>query len=195
MLSNVPRLVFKPRHAETAAVVPAAAAAVPMLDVFAYAEDCILSGRIALTADRLTDVLNGHDQYTLVDVLVEDLADGHVLERRDVLVARDELLLVQIVGPRGNPERRNRTRQHPLDLQVGPYHVRGHLHALPGSDPIASLDRRHAMVPFTDVVIEHQVDGAVKSRRLSAVLVNRERIDWVVVGQDVAGSMPDEVPE
>jgi hypothetical protein len=134
-----------------------------MVDVFAYAGDCILSGRIALTADRLTDVLNGHSECTLVDVLVEDLTDGHVIERREVLVARDELLLVQIVGPRGNPERRNRTRQHALELKVGPYHVRGHLHALPGSDPIASLRHRHPMEPFTDVMIEHAVDGIVRA--------------------------------
>ncbi len=59
-----------------------------------YAEDSILSGRVALTADRLTDLLNEHDQYTLVDVLVESLVDGRAVERREVLVDRDELSIM-----------------------------------------------------------------------------------------------------
>lgn len=192
MMRNVARLVFSPvRPAPPQAPDPAVAPAVPMVDLFAYAEDCILSGRIAFTADRLTDVLNSHDEYTLVDVLVESLLDGHVVERSEVLVARDELLLVQIVGPRGNPEQRQRTRQHPLELKVGPYRVRGYLHALPGSDPIASLRHRRVMVPFTDVTVEHSIAGAGQLRHLSAILVNRDQIESVAMGIDAEVEMPD----
>jgi hypothetical protein len=191
VLRNVPRLVFIPRREPTPSVSLPANPAVPMLDVFAYAEDCILSGRIELTADRLTDVLNAHDQYGLVDVLVESISDGHVIERPEILVGRDELLLVQIVGPRGNPERRSRTRPHPLELQVGPYHLRGHLHALPGSDPIASLRHRQPMVPFTDAVVEHSAEDGLTRRHLSAVLVNQKRIDWVMPIEGDVVTMPD----
>jgi hypothetical protein len=192
MLRDVARLVFSsprslPPDVPPVAVVRPAA----MVDLFAYAEDCILSGRIALTAARLTDVLNNHDEYTLVDVLVESLVDGHVVERREVLVARDELLLVQIVGPRGNVERRHRTRQHALQMEVGPYQVRGYLHALPGSDPIASLRHRRPMVPFTEASIEHSIDGSLQRRHLAAVLVNREQIDSVVETVDEQVEMPD----
>jgi hypothetical protein len=192
MLRNVVRLVFSPpRSVPLDAPGPVVAPAAPMVDLFAYAEDCILSGRIAFTADRLTDVLNSHDEYTLVDVLVESLLDGHVVEQREVVIARDELLLVQIVGPRGNPEQRQRTRQHPLELQVGPYRVRGYLHTLPGSDPIASLRHRRAMVPFTEVSVEHSIAGVAQRRHLSAVLVNRDQIDSVAVGIDAEIEMPD----
>jgi hypothetical protein len=190
MIRNVARLVFSaPRAA--AELEPIAVPSPPLIDLFAYAEDCILSGRIALTADRLTDVLNSHPEYTLVDVLVESLLDGHVVERREVLVARDELLLVQIVGPRGNVERRQRTRQHPLELQIGPYRVRGHLHTVPGSDPIASLRHRRPMVPFTEVSVEHSIDGALQRRYMSAVLINRERIELVAIVVDEEVEMPD----
>ena len=111
------------------------------VEFVAYAEDSILSGRVALTADRLTDLLNDHDQYTLVDVLVESLVDGRAIERREVLVDRDELSIVHLLGPRGSSDRRIRTRQHPVAIQLGPYHVRGYLHALPGSNPIDSIRR------------------------------------------------------
>ena len=190
MLRNPVRLVFAAPRA-VAPDAPPAATPTPMVDLFAYADDCILSGRIAFTADRLTDVLNSHEEYALVDVLVESLFDGHVVERREILVGRDELLLVQIVGPRGNAERRQRTRQHPLAMQVGPYNVRGHLHALPGSDPIASLRHRRPMVPLTEVSVEHSIDGVPQRRHLSAALVNRDRIESVVVVADEEVEMPD----
>ncbi len=163
----------------------------PEVEFVAYAEDSILSGRVALTADRLTDLLNEHDQYTLVDVLVESLVDGRAIERREVLVDRDELSIVHLLGPRGSSDRRIRTRQHPVALQLGPYHVRGYLHALPGSDPIASIRRRPPMVPLTEAWIEHFVGDVLQRRRVSAVLVNRHLMDWIVEAKDQEVEMPD----
>lgn len=195
MLRSVARLVFTPpigtRREFTPPAVVDAAPADPLVDLFAYADDCILSGRIALTGARLTDLLNNHDEFTLVDVLVESLADHHVVATGEVAIRRDELVLVEIVGPRGDPERRHRTRQHPLAVQAGPYHVRGYLHALPGSDPIASLRHRRPMVPLTDALVEHVVDGVPQRRQLSAVLVNRDRIDSVVEVDDSDIRVPD----
>ncbi len=192
MLRNVARLVFREPAAPLWQVPqPVATATTPMVDLFAYGEDCILSGRIALTADRLTDVLNEHDEYALVDVLVESLDDGHAVERPEVVVRRDELLLVHIVGPRGNVQRRQRTRQHPLELWLGPYLVRGYLHTLPGSDPIASLRHRQPMVPLTDARVEHTVGGVAQRRYLAAVLVNRDQIDSVATAHVDEVEMPD----
>ena len=161
------------------------------VEFVAYAEDSILSGRVALTADRLTDLLNDHDQYTLIDVLVESLVDGRAIERREVLVDRDELSIVHLLGPRGSSGRRVRTRQHPVAIQLGPYHVRGYVHALPGSDPIESLRRRPPMVPVTDAWIEHFVGDTLQRRRVSAVLVNRHLMDWIVEAEDDEVEMPD----
>ena len=52
-------------------------------------------------------------------------------------VPRDELLLVHATGPRGDQARRPRTRQHPLAVQLGPYQVRGYLHAAARHRPAA----------------------------------------------------------
>lgn len=133
----------------------------PQVEFVAYAEDCLLSGYVDLAADRLTDLLNEHQEFELVDVFVQDLA-GAGTQMATVTVERDELLMVHAVGPRGDRGRRTRTRQHPVAIQIGPYHVRGYLHALPGSDPISSFRRRRPMVPITDAWIEY-----VSARRAS----------------------------
>jgi hypothetical protein len=164
---------------ETPTHVTSASTILPEIEAVAYAEDCILSGHVRLTAERLSDVLNDHDEYEIVDALVENLAGGHALEIRNTLVHRDELLLVQASGPRGNPQRRQRTRQHAITLKSGPYEVRGYIHVIPGSDPIASFRRRKPMVALTDAVITYAVDSVRQERRAAVVIVNRECVDWV----------------
>jgi len=170
---------------------PLAAASLPEVEFVAYGEECLLSGRLRLDAERLTDMLNAHDEVQLVDVMVERL-DGHpAVEVRQVLVRRDELLLVHATGPRGSLARRHRTRQHALAMQIGPYHIRGYVHALPGSDPVTSLRRRKTMVPLTDAWIEYAIGTTRERRRVAAVVVNREQIDWVVPALDDEVEMPD----
>lgn len=161
------------------------------LEFVAYSEDCLLSGHLRLSTDRLTDMLNEHDEYLLVDVLLERLADGGAVEVKEVLVLRNELLLVHATGPRGNAARRHRTRLHPVAMQVGPYHIRGYLHSRPGSDPIQHMRRRKAMVPLTDAWIEYQSGSVRQRRRVGAVVVNREQMDWIVPAEDDQVEMPD----
>jgi hypothetical protein len=154
------------------------------LEFVAYAEDCVFSGLLRMSSDRLTDMLNEHDEYVLVDVLLERLADGVGVEVKEVLVLRDDLLLVHATGPRGNAARRHRTRVHPVAMQVGPFHIRGHLHASPGRDPIQQLRRRTAMVPLTDASIDY-LSGATRHRRsVGTVVINREQIDWIVPAEE-----------
>lgn len=189
------RLLLAFRHhdgKDDAVAAPAPAVVVlPEVEFVAYGEDCLLSGRLRLDADRLTDMLNTHDEYQLVDVMVEPLDGNLAMEVREVLVRRDEVLLVHATGPRGNQARRQRTRQHPLAMQVGPYHIRGYLHALPGSDPVSSMRRRKTMVPLTDAWIEYAVGTTRQRRRVSALVVNREQVDWVVPALDDEVEMPD----
>jgi hypothetical protein len=146
------RVVFGRSTATIASAAPLreAARASQQVEFVAYGEDCVLSGVVRLASDRLTDMLNDHDEYQLVDVLVEGLTGDRAVEVREVLVRRDELLLVHAAGPRGNQDRRHRTRSHPVAIQMGPYHLRGYLHALPGADPVQSIRRRKPMVPLTD---------------------------------------------
>jgi hypothetical protein len=161
------------------------------LDFVAYAEDSVLSGRLELRADRLTDLLNEHDEFVLESVLVSSLTDGHAIEAAELLVARDELFLVHATGPRGSRGRRQRTRQHALAMQLGPYHVRGYVHALPGTDPIANLRRRRPMVPLTEAWIEYELNGVREGRRVSTVVVNRHQLDWVVEAADEEVEYPE----
>jgi hypothetical protein len=179
------RLAFA-RH-PFAVVEPDETPAAPKLleiELIAYAEDCILSGRLPLAAERLSDLLNDNVEFELVDVMVEDLVGGRPIEVRDTIVRRDELLLVQATSPRGNPGRRRSTQQHPIVAKIGPYKVRGLVHALPGNDPIESLRGRKPMVALTDVVIEYSIGTDHHRRRAEVVIMNRECVDWIVEGHD-----------
>ena len=179
------RLVFRRSADLTAAeVAPAPVAAIREIEFVGYAEDCTLSGRVALDAERLSDLLNQHDRFELVDVLVAPLDGGRAYELREMLVERDEIMLVHAMGPRGNAGRRQRTRQSPIVVKSGPYEVHGYVHALPGSDPIASLRRRRPMIALTEAVIRYSVGRDRLERRVGTVIVNRETTDWIVEGQD-----------
>jgi hypothetical protein len=113
------------------------------------------------------------------------------MEVTEVLVRRDELFLVHATGPRGNQDRRHRTRSHPVAIQMGPYHVRGYLHVRPGADPVQAILRRQPMVPLTDAWIEFPLASDRQRRRVGTVVVNRDQIDWIVpaIGDEV--EMPD----
>jgi len=161
--------------------------AVPLgriVEFLAYGDDCLMVGRLRLHGDRLTDQLNEHDEYEIVDLVAERLSDGHAAESPTLLVARHELLLVQAAGPRGDPERRHRTRAYPVAVQVGPYRVRGQLHAMPGVDPEVVIHRRAPMVPLTEAWIERQVGTEWDEHRIGTVVLNRDRMDWVVATWD-----------
>lgn len=145
----------------------------------AYGEDCIVTGHTILDADRLTDMLNLHDEYDLADVTVERFDDGEPLELPEISVGRDEIVLVQATGPRGDALRRHRTMPQHLAVQMGPYKVRGFFHALPGTDPILAMRRRKTMVPLTDARIEYTIHGERRETQVDTVIINREQIDWV----------------
>ena len=161
------------------------------VEFVAYGEDCVLSGVVRMATDRLTDMLNEHDEYLLVNVLVEGLVGDRSVEVTEVLVRRDELLIVHAAGPRGNQGRRHRTRAHPVAIQLGPYHVRGYLHALPGADPIQGIRRRQPMVPLTDAWIEFPAVTGRPRLRIGTVMVNREQVDWIVPAVDEEVELPD----
>lgn len=170
---------------------PPAPALAPEVEFMGYADDCVLTGHIRLDAARLTDLLNDHDEFELVDVHVESLIGDKIIEVRDVTVGRDELLAVHALGPRGERGRRVRTRQHPLAMKAGPYRVRGYLHALPGTDPISSFRHRRPMVPLTEAWIEYDLGAEPQRRRATTLVVNRQQIDWVVEAIDDEVDMPD----
>ena len=144
----------------------------------AYAADCRILGQVPLEAGRISDLLNAYDEYELVDVELESLADGHVVASPVVLVGRDELIAVHASGPAGPRAKRTHTRAFPILIQAEPYLIRGYLHVLPSADPIASFRHRKPMVPLTDAWIEYMAAGKPVRMSLGTIVVNRELADW-----------------
>jgi hypothetical protein len=158
----------------------------------AYGEDCIMSGRAVLNADRLTDMLNDHDQYLVSGLVVERFDETAPFELDDeIAVPRDEIYLVHASGPRGDANRRHRTMPQHLALKMGPYKVRGFFHALPGADPVVALRRRKAMVPLTNARIEYTIHDQHREITVDTVIVNREQVEWVEAVQPGQVEFPE----
>ncbi|HEX5148437.1 MAG TPA: hypothetical protein VFW02_05105 [Candidatus Limnocylindrales bacterium] len=179
MMKGLPRRIrlgFSTSHADESLAI-----GVPdQVDFVAYGADCILSGRAVLDADRLSDMLNSHDEYLVSGLSVERFDDETPFELDDeIAIPRDEIYLVHASGPRGDAARRHRTMPQRLAIKMGPYKVRGFFHALPGADPVLAFRRRKAMVPLTDGRIEYTFHGERRETTVDTVIVNREQIDWV----------------
>ena len=162
------------------------------VEFLAYGEDCLIVGRMRLEAERMTDLLNERDAFDVLDLVVEQLDDGRSATAPELTVSRDELLLVQVAGPRGDASRRIRTRVYPVAAQVGPYRVRGHLHAMPGVDPTTVIHRRAPMVPLTDAWVDRPVGTERDLQHIGTVVINRDRMDWVVATWDDSSRWLDE---
>jgi hypothetical protein len=163
----------------------------PFIDFVAYADDCTLSGQIRLASGRLTDVLNGRDEWQLVDVMAESFDGEALVEIKELAVPRDEIVAVHASGPRGDHERRHRTNLHPVIVQAGRLRIRGYLHARPGLDPLVVIARGTPMVPLTDASIEYEHHGLRERRRVGTVVVNRDRIDVIERVAEHEVDLPD----
>jgi hypothetical protein len=152
---------------------------VPWVDFVAFTEDCRVSGRIQLDADRLSDTLNEHLEYVLCGVQVESLEDGRSARADEVPIDRDELLAVLADGPRGDPKRRTHTLAYPVVVKAGSFLVRGNLHALPGVEPLAAARRRRPMIPLSDATIAYRSAGTDRVSPVGTIVVNRDTADWI----------------
>lgn len=149
------------------------------LPLTAYSDDCRIVGRLELDHGRLSDLLNDRAEILLRDVQLESLDDGRLVDLPELTVAREELCVVEAAGPRGEQSRRIRTREHRLQVQLGPYLILGQLHTLPGADPFASVLRRGPMVPLTNATLFYVSGGVMQARDADALVVNRDLADWV----------------
>jgi hypothetical protein len=144
-----------------------------------YACDSLAFGYLSLSAGRVTDLMNEHEALEFVDTYLQNIAGGHGLALRAASIALEEICAVGVTGPRGDPKRRTRTLPIPVELRVGPYDVRGNIHVVPGSDPIASFRSRLAMVPLTEATIEWDAPDGRRIARWGTVVVNRLLVDWI----------------
>ena len=178
-VTRILRLAFVPDRpfAEEASLETADEA--PLIEFVAYTDDCALAGLIRLSAERLTDLLNGADEIELLDVVIESVRTGQVGRAERLSVPRSELVAVKAQPPRGNPARRRPTRQHAIAFGSGRYVLHGHLHTRPGADPLADVGRRAPIIPLTEATIRYSVDGDPRCDETTVLLVNRERADWL----------------
>ena len=142
----------------------------------AYADDCTVTGEMALTTDRLSDFLAGTEEFEVDGAAFRALDDGRVVEAESAAILLGDLCVVAATGPRGRLERRLWTRQYPVRVRLGPYTVVGYLHAPPTIDPFKSADRR-TILPLTASVVEYAVGGEVSRDHADAILLNRLKID------------------
>ena len=166
-----------------------------VVDLTVYAGDSVAFGRLPLTADRVTDLMNDGAEFEFVDTYVQSLDDGHGLQVSSLVIARDEIFAVAVAGPRGDPRRRTRTRAFPVELRLGGYDVSGNLHALPGTDPIIGFRRRRAMVPLTEATISFDSPGGRKLLQVGTLLVNRDLTNWIAPASRSDVRPPEATPE
>jgi hypothetical protein len=190
------RMVFHgaPPAVEVDCAVPEAPP-VPLVEVTFYADDSVAFGHLALTADRITDLMNDRTEFELVDTFLQSLDDSHGVLVRTVVVSRDEIFAVAVTGSRGDPARRTRTRALPVELRIGRYDVSGNIHVIPGTDPILGFRRRRVMVPLTEATIEFDSPGGRRLSRLGTILVNRDLTDWIAPASRSDVRPPDVIPE
>jgi len=142
----------------------------------AYADDCTVRGEIALGVDRLSDLLSSTTEYEVRTAAFRALDDGHVVKADSAAVLRDDLCMVVASGPRGRPDRRLWTRQHPVRARVGPYVVLGYLHAPPTIDPLHTMDRR-PIVALTNCIVGYAEGAESVWVESDTLLVNTSKID------------------
>jgi hypothetical protein len=159
------------------------------IDFVAYSTSERLSGRIRLDAARLTDMLNAHREFVLVDALAERLPDGGSMVVPEILIHRHELALVRAGGPRGDRTLRVPTKSHRVVFRLGRYVVAGLYHTTGDQDPLAALRRRDPMVPLTDAVILFRVGANIVEEPGGTIVVNRDLVDWVRQGDLDARSL------
>ncbi len=149
------------------------------IDFRGYAAGFIVSGRVDLTADRLTDQLNRDASLELADVTLESLVDGRTVTIDQLALEPRELFAAKALGPRGDAAQRIVTVQHRLQAQIGPYNVLGRLHAEPGVSPLESVLRRWPMIPLTEATIAYVIGGVLEIRDGGTIIINRELATWV----------------
>jgi hypothetical protein len=167
--------------APSAVAVECAAPRVPLVEVTFYADDSVAFGRLALTADRLTELMNDRVEFDLVDAFLQSLDDGHEVSVGTVGVSRDEICAVAVTGPRGDPTRKIPTRVFPVELRLGRYDVTGNIHVLPGTDPITIFRRRRVMVPLTEATIAFDSPDGRRRTWFGTILVNRDLTDRIAI--------------
>ncbi len=144
------------------------------IDFVGYSEDCTVEGRVELECPRLADMLNDQPSILVHDAVLVSTTDGHRTSFDELEVNRDELGIVVVSGPRGDPARRLATRPNEVTMKVGPYVAAGYMHAPATANPVSGLNRRPVMLAMTDVVVEYEYCDEPVAQAYTTILLNRE---------------------
>jgi hypothetical protein len=174
---------------------PPAPALIPLVELTVFSGDSLACGQLALSAHRVTDLMNDHEAFEFVDTSLQSLDDGHQLLVPALTIARDEIFAVAVSGPRGDPVRRTRTRPMPVELRLGRYDVSGNIHVVPGTDPISSFRRRKVMVPLTEATIGYDSSAGRIRSNFHTILVNGLLADWIAAATRSDVRPPELVPK
>ena len=142
----------------------------------AYAEDCSITGEVALSGDRLSDFLSATTEFEVMNLSCRALDDGRVVDALFAPVLRDDLCLVIAGEPRGREDLRIWTRQYAVVARVGPYTVRGDVHAPLTIDPLR-LPARRAIVALTSAHVAFVEAGTSIEIDAETVLLNSAKVD------------------
>ena len=165
-----------------------------MVEFDAYAIDCRVYGQIELGEGRLSDELGRMSELLVRDARLEDLADGHVVAMPELTIEREELCAVVASGPRGDLARRLHTRTTRVEVEVGPYRIRGAAHGTPASDPLGAVLRQVAWVPLTEATVMYRRGADEVSEEVETLLVNRLLILSFRAVKDAGLDFPWEAP-
>jgi hypothetical protein len=163
------------------------------IEFVGYAGDCVVAGRLDVPGkERLTDILNASGDLTVHDASLVSHEDGRVIVTEKLVLPRRELFAAQASGERGPVQRRISTRTGRIELDLGPYLVRGTIHVRPGTHPLRALSHPRAMVPLTDATISYESNKELRVHTVGALIINRDlvsRID-LAVEQPVMPELP-----
>jgi hypothetical protein len=151
----------------------------PLIVFDAFALDQRIFGWVRLSADRLTDLLNAHDEIALDNAQLERLGHGTLAWIDTVVIQPRQLIAVRAGGPHGDPAKRHRTRLHRLAVRAGSFRMGGDLHATPGVAPLAEIQVRPPMIPLTSAWLEYWQAGRRVSQWVGTILFNRDRADSI----------------
>jgi hypothetical protein len=164
-----------------------------MIELDAYAADCRLYGYVEFGEGRVSDQLNSTLELHIQYARLEDLADGHVVEMPELIVACDELCAVVASGPRGDTARRLHTQTTRVEVEVGPYRVHGRVHGTSASEPLGWVLRRAAWVPLTEATVMYRRGADDVSEEVATLLVNRQLMRSFRAVEEVRLDLPWEV--
>ena len=139
----------------------------------AYAPDCVAAASFDPGEVRLNDAINRRPSIVVRDAILTSLEDGHAVTRPLLELTTEDLCAVVAAGTRGREDRRIRTRQEPVAVEIGPYMVHGFLHAPPTANALGGLGRRPVMVAITEATIAYLRAGELVTETIDTLLVNR----------------------